>query len=97
MKHSDTLDNRRTPASSSRREMEAKLTMDQTATLRQLESFGWTLRFVRQPLFQDPIPVVVQGKGNVIGILEHDGRLKVDINIQIRDEEKAQLNKSRSG
>lgn len=66
--------------------MEDRLSMDQVLSLRRLESFGWTLRFIRQPLFQDPVPVVMQGKGKAIGILEEDGRLRIDIDIQIRNE-----------
>jgi hypothetical protein len=86
MKNSETLEDRRSPSPLDRKQMEAKLSMEQIAALRQLECFGWTLRFVRQPLFLDPVPVVIQGKGKVIGILEEDGRLKVDADIRFRDE-----------
>ncbi|MGR9105477.1 MAG: hypothetical protein ACU843_00960 [Gammaproteobacteria bacterium] len=85
MKNSDTNKDRRSPAPLSSHEMEDKLTMDQMMSLRRLESFGWTLRFIRQPLFQDPVAVVIQGKNQAIGILEEDGRLRVDVDLQIRD------------
>lgn len=86
MKNSGILEDRRSPAPLSRKEMEGKLSMDQMMSLHRLESFGWTLRFIRQPLFQDPVPVVMQGKGKPIGILEEDGKLNINVDIQIRDE-----------
>ncbi|MCI0653596.1 MAG: hypothetical protein L0Y38_02070 [Methylococcaceae bacterium] len=86
MKDHETLEDRRSPAPLSRQEMEDKLSMDQMISLNRLESFGWTLRFIRQPLFQDPVPVVIQGKGKAIGILEEDGKLNINVDIQVRDE-----------
>ena len=84
MPDSDILNDRRTSGALSKKEMEAKLSMEQLMSLRRLESFGWTLRFLRQPLFQDPVPVVIQGNGKAVGILEADGRLNIDVDIQIR-------------
>lgn len=52
--------------------------------LRVIEGFGWSLKFIRRPLFQDPIPIVMSPDGGSIGVLETDGRLNLDANIEIR-------------
>ena len=56
----------------------------QLSALRQIESFGWQLKFVRRPLFQDPLPIVYSADGEKIGILEDDGRLNMEPDIQVR-------------
>ena len=65
--------------------LESLLNQDQLLTLRQIESFGWQLRFVRRPLFQEPTPVVFNPTGDSIGILDEDGRLDIHAEIKIRD------------
>ncbi|MEA2081013.1 MAG: hypothetical protein U9P00_14390 [Pseudomonadota bacterium] len=57
----------------------------QILALRQIESFGWRLRFIRRPLFQDPVAVVADGDGVKIGILEEDGRINMQSDITIRE------------
>jgi hypothetical protein len=57
----------------------------QILALRQIESFGWRLRFIRRPLFQDPVAVVADGDGVKIGILEEDGRINMQSDIKIRE------------
>lgn len=57
----------------------------QLLTLHQIERFGWRLMFVRRPLFQDVIPVVVSGEGDKIGVLDEDGRLDMQSPIKIRE------------
>ena len=61
------------------------LTPDQTQMLHQIESFGWRLKFIRRPVFQDPIVILVSDDGKKIGVLEKDGRVNMDPNITIRD------------
>lgn len=56
----------------------------QLIALQNIERFGWELRFVRWPLFQDAVPVVFNGEGNMIGVLEEDGRLNLESDIQVR-------------
>lgn len=58
----------------------------QRHALRQIEKFGWHLEFVRQPVFQEPIAVVVNGKGDQIGLLETDGRINMQAEIALRTE-----------
>jgi hypothetical protein len=65
-------------------ELEDVLNQDQIMTLRQIERFGWRLAFVRRPVFQQPVPVVLTADDQKIGILEEDGRLNMTPEIQLR-------------
>ena len=56
----------------------------QLMALRRIEGFGWELRFVRRPPFQTPTPVVFSADGNKIGVLEEDGRINMEPDIQLR-------------
>jgi len=57
----------------------------QVRALRQIESYGWQLQFIRRPLFQDPVPVVIDADGKKIGILEEDGRINMEPDIKVRE------------
>lgn len=65
-------------------DLEDVLNPDQLMTLRQIERFGWRLAFVRRPVFQQPIPVVLTGDNEKIGVLEEDGRLNMNPSITLR-------------
>ena len=52
------------------------LTPGQLKALQTLEQFKWTLRFVRRPMFLDPVPVVFDRTGE-LGVIEPDGRQRV--------------------
>ena len=65
--------------------MRAGLTPEQLATLETLEHFRWALRFVRRPLFRDPIPVVVHPDGKRFVVLEADGSINESPDIKLRD------------
>ena len=62
------------------------LSEDQMNALRKIETFGWQLRFVRRPLFQDPIPVILSPKGDKFAIVERDGRVTVTHDLAARSE-----------
>lgn len=55
--------------------LRAGLNRAQLDALATLEQFGWTLRFVRRPLFQEPIPVVFRKDGEQFVVIESDGSL----------------------
>ncbi len=57
----------------------------QQAELQTIQGFGWNLKFIRRPLFQERVVVVTNPDGSSIGILEEDGRLNLEPNIVIRD------------
>lgn len=65
-------------------QLDQYLNENQMAALHSIESFGWSLMFVRRPPFQDAIPIVVNGDGSQIGVLEEDGRLNLESGIQVR-------------
>ncbi len=66
------------------RVLEGKLNAEQLATLHSLESFGWELKFVRMPLFQEPVPVVFDGSRQKFAVLRPDGTLDENPGIDIR-------------
>lgn len=57
----------------------------QLLALRRIEGFGWKLRFVRRPLFQDVVPIVFSAEGDTIGVLEEDGRINMQPDIEVRE------------
>jgi len=58
----------------------------QLAELHKIEGFGWNIKYIRHPLFQDPVVFVSSADGNSIGILEDDGRLNLEYDIETREE-----------
>ena len=61
------------------------LTDAQAAELNHIEGFGWSLKYIRRPLFQERVVVVMNPNGSSIGILEEDGRLNLESNIDTRE------------
>lgn len=61
------------------------LTPAQSSALDTLEHFQWTLKFVRRPMFQDPIPVVFDRTGQRWAVLEPDGSLNESPGFRLRD------------
>ena len=59
--------------------------LDTLDTLDTLDRFRWTLRFVRRPMFQDPVPVVFDREGKRYAVLEADGTLNEAPGFKIRD------------
>ena len=68
-------------------ELRGQLNEEQRMTLGELELLGWTLKFIRMPLFQDPVPVVVSRDNTQIGMLDPEGKIVVDQTSIIREEE----------
>jgi hypothetical protein len=60
------------------------LNENQMTSLRQIENFGWQLHFVRRPLFQDPVVVIVSAEGDRFGTLEPDGRIEIKSRFDLR-------------
>jgi len=57
----------------------------QLLALHKIEGFGWRLQFIRRPLFQDIVAVVVDSGGNKIGVLEEDGEINMNPDIEVRE------------
>ena len=58
---------------------------EQLLKLSSINKFGWEIKYIRRPLFQDPVIVVINAEGGSIGILEQDGRLNLESSIQLRE------------
>ena len=65
-------------------DIKALLTTEQLLTVARLEGFGWSIQFVRRPLFQDHTVVLFDPSGKRHAILEKDGSLDTTTDIQIR-------------
>ena len=57
----------------------------QQAVLHRIEGFGWSIKYIRRPLFLEPVVVVTSSDGSSIGILEEDGRLNMEPEIETRE------------
>ena len=57
----------------------------QLAELRSIEKFGWSLKYIRRPLFQELVVVVANPDGRSIGVLEDDGALNMEPKIEMRE------------
>ena len=57
----------------------------QLALLHKIEGFGWSLKYIRRPLFLEPVVVVTNADGSSIGILEEDGRLNLEPDVDMRE------------
>ena len=64
--------------------LRAQLNEDQLMTLRDLERFGWELKFVRRPPFQDAVPVVFDADRKSFCVLRPDGTLDDSPGLNIR-------------
>lgn len=56
----------------------------QLSQLHTIENFGWEIKYIRRPLFQEHIVVVTSAEGDSIGVLEEDGRLNLEPDIDTR-------------
>jgi hypothetical protein len=65
-------------------DLRAGLNPQQLAALQTLEDFQWSLRFVRRPMFDAPIPVVVDRTGTRHAVLEADGSLNENPGFKLR-------------
>ena len=66
------------------RALERDLSFDQVVTLRDLERFGWELKFVRRPPFQNPIPVIFDPDRKHYAVILPDGTLDEAESLNIR-------------
>lgn len=62
----------------------ACINVDQLAMLHTIESFGWTLKYIRDSESSNPTVIVAGPNGQDYGLLEKDGTLNKDCYISIR-------------
>lgn len=63
----------------------AVLNQDQSVALRKIENFGWQLAFIRRPVFEQPVAVVVSPDRTRHAVLESDGELNMNPDIKLRN------------
>lgn len=61
----------------------------QLQILKKIEGLGFRLIFMRRPVLEDPVPIVINDRGDKIGILEIDGRLNMETDITLRNQTEA--------
>jgi hypothetical protein len=64
--------------------LKRELNEDQRLALADLEKFGWELKFIRRPMFQQPIPVVFDSSRKHYAVLNTDGTLDENPGFDIR-------------
>ena len=65
--------------------LEELLNEAQLRTLRSIGRFGWQLHFIRRPLFQEVVPVLISREGNKCAVLEANGSINERVDLDIRD------------
>jgi hypothetical protein len=60
------------------------LNQDQQFALAELEKYGWELKFIRRPMFQQPVPVVFDSDRKTYAVLLPDGTLDQKPGFDIR-------------
>ena len=65
-------------------DIKSRLTQLQHQTLARLEGFGWSVGFVRRPLFQDQVIVLFDPTGRQYAILDEDGSIDKTTDIHVR-------------
>jgi hypothetical protein len=75
---------RRTHRKLTQDEVKDLLNSKQLATLQESQCFGWRLKFIRRPLFLNPVPVLYNTRFGYIGILEPDGQINVKPELEVR-------------
>lgn len=75
---------RRKDDGGARARLRAELNDDQRMALSDLERFGWELKFIRHPMFQDIVPVVFDPDRNHFAVMRPDGTLDENPGFEIR-------------
>ena len=65
-------------------DIKCRLSDAQIGSLARLECFGWSIKFVRRPLFQEQFVVLVDPSGERHAILYDDGSIEQNPDIVIR-------------
>ena len=66
-------------------DFEELLSEAQLRTLRSIGRFGWQLHFIRRPLFQELVPVLINTESDKCAVHEENGSINEQVNLDIRD------------
>lgn len=64
--------------------LKRELNEEQLLALAGLENYGWELKFIRKPMFKQPIPVVFDSSRRHYAVLKDDGTLDENPGFDIR-------------
>jgi hypothetical protein len=64
--------------------LKRELNEEQRLALAELEKFGWELKFIRRPMFQEPVAVVFDSERRNYAVLRPDGTLDEKPGFNIR-------------
>jgi hypothetical protein len=64
--------------------LKRELNEAQKIALAELERFGWELKFIRRPMFDQPVPVVFDSSRKHFAVLNIDGSLNEKPGFDIR-------------
>jgi hypothetical protein len=81
---STMLKERRRAEGKSSGTLKKELNEEQRLALAELEKFGWELKFIRRPMFREPIPVVFDSTRRHYAVLNSDGTLDENPGFEIR-------------
>ena len=84
MSEHETSKDRRTGQVAIPDDMMSELNELQHQTLARLEGFGWSVGFVRRPLFQDRVVMLFDPSGQQHAVLKEDGSIDKSIDFQVR-------------
>ena len=59
----------------------------QIHTYHLMQKFGWDIKFIRRPLFQDPVCVLTDAEKTRLAVIEEDGFLNRQPDIALRSSE----------
>ena len=65
-------------------DIKSRLSDAQIGSLARLQGFGWSIKFMRRPLFQEEVVVLVDPSGERHAILHEDGDIEQNPDITIR-------------
>lgn len=75
---------RRKGISSIPNSLEAYLNLAQIATLQEVEGFGWELRYVRRPLFMEPVPILYNPVMDCYAVMDIEGCVNRSVEVALR-------------
>lgn len=78
------MDEKRTGEAAVPEHPETYMNAAQLAELHKIENFGWKIAFIRRPMFETPIIMVSDASDTKLGMLDEDGRLVLDPDIETR-------------
>jgi uncharacterized protein (DUF1697 family) len=66
------------------KDIESRMTKLQRDTLTKLRVVGWSVQFVRRPLYEDQVIVLVDSSGEQQAVLQEDGSIIRNLGISVR-------------